>query len=50
MIVAYTHKLDPSSSLETELWSIYHGLYLAWGRRVRKLVVESNNEEAIKLL
>lgn len=49
-LFAFSHKLEPCSVLEAELWAIYHGMSIAWGRGFRNLIVESESANAIKLL
>lgn len=41
---------DTTHSLEAELWAIYHGLSIAWGRGFKNLIIESNSANAIRLL
>lgn len=36
--------------LPAELWAICHGLSLTWGRAFRKIIVESDSANAVKLL
>lgn len=47
---AFTHKLDHCTTLEAELWVIYHGMSLAWGCGFRNILVESDCAESISLL
>lgn len=49
-LFAFAYKLDHCSVLEAELWAIYHGLSIVWGRGFRNLVVESDSANAIRLL
>lgn len=49
-IFAFSHKLEPCSVLEAELWAIYHGLSLAWGRGFRNIIIDSDSINAVKLL
>lgn len=50
LVWAYTHKLDPCTILEAELWSIYRGVAIAQGKGIQNLVVETDNAMAIQLL
>lgn len=43
-------KLDHCSTLEAELWGIYHGINIAWSRGFRNLIVESDSVDAIEAL
>ncbi|KAE8707058.1 hypothetical protein F3Y22_tig00110387pilonHSYRG00750 [Hibiscus syriacus] len=38
------------STLEAELWGIYIGMVLAWDLGIRRVIVESDNKEAILLV
>lgn len=50
MLLAFAHKLQPCSVLEAEIRAILHGLSVASIQSRSKLVVESDNAEAIKLI
>lgn len=50
LLFAFSHKLEPCSSLEAETWAIYHGLCLARNRGYRKVVVLSDSLQALDLL
>lgn len=47
---AFIHELDCCSILETELWSIYHGVCIVLGRGYHNFVVESDSFVTIELL
>lgn len=49
-MLAISQKLDYCSVLEAELWAIYHGICIAWGRGFSNLIIESDSSEAISLL
>lgn len=49
-IFAFAHKLPACSVLDAEIWGIYHGLCIAWNTGYRRIVVESDSQEAIDLL
>ncbi|KAL6585549.1 hypothetical protein OROMI_002193 [Orobanche minor] len=50
MQYAFAIKLDMCSSLEAEMWAVYHGLSLAVGRGYHELIVESDAAMVISLL
>lgn len=50
LMFAFSHRLEACSVLELELWGVYPGISLAWGRGYRKLIVEVDSVEAIELL
>lgn len=39
-IFAFSHRLDACSALEVEVWSVYHGVSIAWGKGFTTLEVE----------
>lgn len=42
-VIGFAQKLDLCSVLEAELWDLfYHGLSLAWGKGMRKIVFDSS--------
>lgn len=49
-ILGFGLQLEDMGSLSAELWSILKGLELAWERRFRRLVVESDSRETIDLI
>lgn len=49
-IMGFALRLDDMGSLSAKLWSILKGLELAWERKYRQLVVESDAREAIDLI
>lgn len=49
LLFAFTHKLDHFSILEADLWSIDHGVCIAWGREYQNFVVESNSFVVVEL-
>lgn len=49
MVFAFSHRLDACTSLEAELWGLYHGLSLAWGKGYKKMIIETDSMEAIEL-
>lgn len=49
-VFGYSHRLHPCTVLESELWSIFHGLRIAWSRGFTKIVIESDCSVAIDLL
>lgn len=49
-IFAFSHKLETSSFLEAELWAIYHGLSISWGKGFKQLIIASDCSAAINLL
>lgn len=46
----FSQRLEVDLVLESELWGIYHGLRLAWGRGYKKLLVETDSQEVLDLL
>lgn len=46
-LFGFSHKIDLYTSLEVELWGLYHDLNLAWGKGYRNIIVESNFVQAI---
>lgn len=49
-IVGYTTNLGSCSILAAELWSILHGLSIAWSRGYKKTQVYSDSKTAVSLL
>lgn len=49
-IFAFSHRLQHVSTTEARVWAIYHDLGIAWGKRFRKLLVESDSVLAINFL
>lgn len=50
VVFAFSHKLDMCTSLEEELWAIYHGLSVTVRKGFLKIIVESDSLSAIELL
>lgn len=48
--MVFSQKLAPCLSLEVELWSIYHGLSVAWGKGFSRVIVESDSVQVVDLL
>ncbi|KAK8689240.1 hypothetical protein V6N13_087962 [Hibiscus sabdariffa] len=49
-IRGFTKFIGPCSILEAELWDIHVGLELAWKLGCRKLIVESDNRDAVRII
>lgn len=50
LIFAFTHKLEPCSIIEAEVWAIYHGICLTRNRGFRKILVLSDSKAVIEML
>lgn len=50
LIFAFSHKLETCNAIEAEMWSIYHGVSIAYGKGFDKILVESDSMEAIEML
>lgn len=46
----FTQKIDPCSVVEPELLAIYHGVLIAISKGERRLVVDTDSQEAFQLL
>lgn len=49
-VFGFVHRLEPSFALEAELWSLYHGISLAWGRGFTSLEVETDSQQATDIM
>ncbi|KAE8683204.1 hypothetical protein F3Y22_tig00111213pilonHSYRG00462 [Hibiscus syriacus] len=49
-IKGYTRKIGRTTVLQSELWAILEGIHIAWEWGIRKLEVESDNAEVVRLL
>lgn len=49
-LFGFSHKIERCGILEAELWGIYHGICIAWGKGLCNLVIESDSRMAIDML
>lgn len=42
-VLGFSQKLHSCSVLEAEVWVIFHGLQIAWGKGWRKTIVQSDS-------
>lgn len=49
-IFAFSHRLEPCSVLDAELWVIYHGLCISMGKGFTQIIVASDSLHAIQML
>lgn len=49
-ISGFKHNIGPCSAITTELWGVYIGLNLAWGKGFRKVILESDSQIFIQAI
>lgn len=50
ILFGFSKKLDRCSLMEGKAWVICHGVCLAWGRGMRKLITHSDSQNALDLI